>query len=266
MKALGEYKDAIVLIGGWTPFFLLEGNPPTGEGRGGFGAGVFRHVGSIDIDLAIDPTKLTGEEYDTMVELLLGRGYVQDPKIRYRLNRSLRGLDTPIGVDFLTPKPAWQGRGRRHHKVQVDLQARATPHLEVAFEFSEPYMLEGELPEGGGRTRLEFKIASLPAMFTLKGMAMGDYGRYKEKDSYDVYALARYYGHDIDDVVAALKPHLGREALKIGLGHIRNQFESDKHAGPRQVARFIGVPPEEEERIVQDAFLSVDAVLRGCSL
>ncbi|MFH1724231.1 MAG: nucleotidyl transferase AbiEii/AbiGii toxin family protein [Elusimicrobiota bacterium] len=266
MRIFGEYKDALVLIGGWTPYFLLEHSASgVDSAESGFGARPFRHVGSIDIDLAVNPDRITGEEYSTIVQLLRDRDYDPDLEIRFRLNRTLPGMATPIGVDFLTSKPPkGDGRGRRHRKVQADLDARATEHLEIAFALNERYALEGELPEGGGLTRTEFNLASLPAIFALKGLAMGYFGRYKEKDAYDVYALARYYGRGIEDVVAELKPHLGREALRISLGHIRESFKSIAHTGPKQVAKFIEATPEEEQGIVQDAFLSVDSVLRGC--
>ena len=41
---LRSYQDSLVLVGGWVPYFLIEE----------FGRGNFTHVGSIDIDLAVD--------------------------------------------------------------------------------------------------------------------------------------------------------------------------------------------------------------------
>ena len=43
--ALKHYSNALVLIGGWAPYYLVKDH-----GRPGF-----EHIGSIDIDLAIDP-------------------------------------------------------------------------------------------------------------------------------------------------------------------------------------------------------------------
>ena len=45
MHALGEHRENIVLIGGWVPDILL-------------GEMVEPHVGSIDIDLALDHRKM----------------------------------------------------------------------------------------------------------------------------------------------------------------------------------------------------------------
>jgi hypothetical protein len=44
-QALGSFRDAIVVIGGWVPDLLLP-NPE------------IEHVGSIDVDLALDVAKL----------------------------------------------------------------------------------------------------------------------------------------------------------------------------------------------------------------
>lgn len=62
MTALRAYRDALILVGGWVPYLLLEkhrlpNNP-------------FLHIGSIDIDVAVDPAKLTEQQYATIMELL----------------------------------------------------------------------------------------------------------------------------------------------------------------------------------------------------
>lgn len=50
---LNSYRDALVLVGGWAPFFLIEE----------FGRGGFPHVGSIDIDIAVNPELVRNDEY-----------------------------------------------------------------------------------------------------------------------------------------------------------------------------------------------------------
>ena len=124
---------------------------------------------------------------------------------RFRFHGTTRVIITYWGLlarSFYLGK----GRGRRHRKVQENLPARATAHLEMAFQWNEPLQLEVELPERGGRVSTTLQLASLPAMVGLKGLALGE--RYKEKDAYDLYALARYYGSGIQEVIALLKPHV----------------------------------------------------------
>lgn len=62
MHALGAHRENIVLIGGWVPDFLLGGT-------------VEPHVGSIDVDLALDHRKMKEEGYRTIRELLTSMGY-----------------------------------------------------------------------------------------------------------------------------------------------------------------------------------------------
>jgi tRNA nucleotidyltransferase/poly(A) polymerase len=59
IRLLGEYRDHIVLVGGWVPD-LLFGNPNS------------PHIGSIDVDLALDHRNLKDEGYRTIRRLLLG--------------------------------------------------------------------------------------------------------------------------------------------------------------------------------------------------
>lgn len=267
MTVVGEYKPAVVLIGGWAPYFLLRSRLAfEGPGSLQFGAEKFRHAGSIDIDLAVDPSLITGEEYSTIIKLLEKRGYRPDAEVKFRWNRTMPGLPAPIAVDFLTTTaPLGEGRARRHRKVQEDLPARATQHLELAFRFNEPLALEGELPDNGGRTRIEFKLASLPASIGLKGLALGN--RYKEKDAYDIYALCRHYRAEVAETADILKPHIGLDGLKEGMNCIRDKFTSVEDAGPIWVAKFFdAASAEDAARIAQDAFITMDRVLKGCTL
>src|SRR5712691_13327979 len=66
MTALGAYRDALVLIGGWAPYLILEsfGEPGAFPGDA-FQTDAYQtkfvHVGSIDIDLVVDPAIIDTE-------------------------------------------------------------------------------------------------------------------------------------------------------------------------------------------------------------
>jgi hypothetical protein len=69
-RLLGQYRRDIVIIGGWVPELLFSG-----------------HVGSIDIDLALNHLTLLRTGYATIESLLLSRGYRKSdlqPYIFYR--------------------------------------------------------------------------------------------------------------------------------------------------------------------------------------
>jgi len=59
---LGGYWEHIVLVGGWVPGILLNSKESP-------------HIGSIDVDLALNHLKLKDEGYKSIQELLIGRGY-----------------------------------------------------------------------------------------------------------------------------------------------------------------------------------------------
>jgi hypothetical protein len=61
-RLLGEYRDDIVVVGGWVPALL-------------FPECTVLHIGSIDVDLALDHRKLQEAGYRTIRALLLSRGY-----------------------------------------------------------------------------------------------------------------------------------------------------------------------------------------------
>jgi hypothetical protein len=53
VRILGEYRDNIVLIGGWVPQFLFQNESEM-------------HTGSIDIDLALDHRQITDDGYPSV--------------------------------------------------------------------------------------------------------------------------------------------------------------------------------------------------------
>ena len=118
MTLLRAYKESLVLIGGWVPYLLLRDHQVSGAVYGGslYGEGVygssFQHAGSIDIDLAVDISKIGPDAYSTIVQRLTDRGYAPDPTIQYRLNRTIPDLGAPIGVDFLVERDPDQGKNR----------------------------------------------------------------------------------------------------------------------------------------------------------
>ncbi len=106
-QVLGSFfKDSIVVVGGWVPDLLF----PDAEER---------HVGSLDVDLALDASKLRKGRYADIVRSMLATGrYVKtDQAFRLQATVDLHdgGLPILVGVDFLKPKEKRRGRkGTRH--------------------------------------------------------------------------------------------------------------------------------------------------------
>lgn len=257
MTILGSYRDALVLIGGWAPYFLLQSEKPSETD--------FEHVGSIDIDLVVDLQVIDEARYATIVRLLLDRGYHSSPQVLYQFERHLVSPDDErtyiIGVDFLTPEPpVGKGKSRRHRQVQPDLKARILPGCEIALAHHITCALQGVLP-GNGHTTISFKVADVVASLALKGLALGK--RYVEKDAYDIYALCAYYREGASSIAAELRSSLGNATVQEGLSAIAVRFRDPDAEGPAWVARFLGEEdPALIARLKQDAFLTVHEVFR----
>jgi predicted nucleotidyltransferase len=243
---LGEYRDDIVLIGGWVPEILItdKKNP---------------HVGSMDIDLALNHRTLTEEGYNTIEQLLLNRGYSKgsQPFIYYRLIKT-GDTEIKVQVDLLAGEYEGTGKSHRHQKIQ-GIQARKVRGCDLAFEMTQNVTVEGELPEGG-KDSVSVRVASIVPFFIMKGIALDD--RLKEKDARDVYYCLKYYPGGLDALVEEFTPHVQHGLVREGLEKIAKHFASEKHDGPKFVADFEGeTDPESRELLQRDAFERINYIL-----
>jgi len=188
---LGEVKDEMVIIGGWTPTFILpQSDDP--------------HVGSLDIDVALDFSKIPDDTYQTILKAFLKRGYTQDKEQPFRFFRKVKieGAD-PINVevDLMAGEYGGTGKGHRTQKVQ-DIRARKARGCDLAFDAAVTVTLDGILPDGGKDTA-SFKVAGIVPFLVMKGMAM--YERMKEKDAYDIYYCVEHFPGGVERLAAEFK-------------------------------------------------------------
>ncbi len=270
MTVLGAYRDALVLIGGWAPYLILDHEGQQEPGLDNVlgeqeSQERFDHVGSIDIDFVVDPGQVDADQYATIVELLENRGYTPCAESKYQFEKTIRspqdGQEYVIPVDFLTPRPLpGKGRSHRHRQIQQGLRARTLDGAEVALTHWFWYELDAQLPDGA-QTRVRLKVVDVVGALALKGLAIGD--RYVEKDAYDIYTLCAHYPGGPQAVAAALKPYLGEGPVAQGPSAIAAKFRALDAEGPTWVAKFLGGgDPETEARFRQDAFMSVSEVCR----
>jgi len=267
MTALGAYRDALVLIGGWAPYLIIRKFGEPGDfARGEFDPREFdtgpTHVGSIDIDFVVDPEAIDADQYATIVELLLARGYESLTGSLFQFQKMIASLRTRqphvIRVDFLTPKPL-QRRSHRHREVQRDLHARTLAGAEVALTHWFWHEFDAQLPDGA-QTHVRVKVADVVASLALKGLAIGD--RYAEKDAYDIFTLCAYYQGGPAAVADAVRAFRDEDPVRRGLDAIREKFRNREAEGPTWVAVFLSEGQADEgERFRTDAFMTVSEVL-----
>ncbi len=108
VHVLGEYRDDMVIVGGWVPPLLMPGS--TG------------HVGSTDVDVALNHFAETDEVYARISESLRANGYYQDERQPFIWYRDVETGDesVTVEVDFLADE--YGGRSsecRRWSKVSI---------------------------------------------------------------------------------------------------------------------------------------------------
>ncbi|HLA00203.1 MAG TPA: hypothetical protein VJZ24_01040 [Thermodesulfovibrionales bacterium] len=233
---LGELKDNIVIIGGWSPTFLL---PQSSE----------PHIGSLDIDVALNFSRIPDDTYRTILETFLKRGYVQDKQQPFRFFRTVKveGRESIIvEIDLMAGEYGGTGKGHRTQKVQ-DVCARKARGCDLAFDSTVTVTIEGVLPDGG-RDRESFKVAGIVPFLVMKGMVMNE--RMKEKDAYDIYYCVEHFPGGVESLALEFKTFRKNKLVLEGLGKIRTKFASVEHIGPRWVADFLEITEKEDRNII----------------
>ena len=237
VHGMGEFRDHLVVVGGWVPALLLPNAPEP-------------YVGTLDVDLALDFQHIPEETYQTVLEALQRRGYRQDARQPFRFLRDVPCPGRPpitVVVDLLAGEYGGTGRSHRTQVVQ-DARARKARGCDLAFVYGESVQVEGHLP-GGGRDAVTLRVAGVVPWLVMKGMALAE--RVKEKDAYDVYLAVRNYPGGIAALAAVFRPHLGEPLVREGLEKIRRAFLSVDHAGPTWLVHFLGLDDPEERAVIQ---------------
>jgi hypothetical protein len=246
-RVLSEYKDSIVIVGGWVPELLLTA------------AGV-KHIGSNDVDIALNHSKISETGYRTIREHLLKRGYTQhlDQPFVFLRTVEINAQNITVHVDLLSGEYGGNSKKRRHQRVQ-DVLPRKARGCDLAFDNYVEIKLEGKLP-GGAHDAAIIRVAGIVPFIIMKAMALAD--RIKEKDAWDIYFCVSNYPGGLDSLAEAFRPHLSNGLVQEGLHKIAGKFASPEHIGPTSVADFDGLRDEDARAIRQrDAYERVNKLL-----
>lgn len=249
MNVLGEFRDHIVMVGGWVPYFLIEEKKD-------------EHTGSLDIDLALDFQNISSETYATILRRLKERTYEQgaQPFIFYRNIKTTSGRDIKVQVDLLSGEYGGTSPSHRTQRVQAVL-ARKARGADLVFKDYSTVKIKGQLPDGS-EDELTIRIANVVPFLVMKGMALWE--TYKEKHAYDIYFVIKNYPGGIQVLKKVFKSHLHNNLVQEGLGKIRKKFEKINSPGPVWVTNFEEVQNAEDRDLIQrDAYERVTALLVG---
>ena len=247
---LGEYADACVVVGGWVPELLLPGAEP-------------KHTGSIDVDLALNPERLTGARYASLLDALKRKGYLPGEKLFQLFKEVTVGRKkVRVDVEFLAPK----GAKRKMNQPRRVPGFRVLEAEGCALAFDDPaiVIIEGKMPDER-RNRVSIRVASVADFLVMKGFALA--GRDKPKDAYDIYFCVKNYPGGPTALAQALRLKLRRKDVRKGLAHIAGKFRSSDDFGPATVVRFLDSGDADERQFqAQDAFGQIEHLLRELKL
>lgn len=249
-RLLGQYRQDVVLVGGWVPELLF----PEAE---------LAHVGSLDVDLALNHGTLDVAGYRTIHELLVARSYYQDsaaqPFQYFRRVLVGEGQEIIVQVDFLAGE--YGGRGRKHRSQRVsDMQPRKARGCDLAFDKPLTITLAGRLPTGP-LDSATIHVVDVPVFMIMKAMAMAS--RLNEKDAWDIYFCLRSYPGGTAALAERFGPWLTHGLVREGLQITAEKFAAIDHYGPSAVAAFEGSRDAEDYAIrKRDAFERVHDLLQ----
>jgi hypothetical protein len=248
-QVLASFRDCLVLIGGWVPELLLaHADEP--------------HIGSIDVDLAIDVKKLIAGRYAELVKLLLDTGrYKSGPKpfqlvVEVDLQDGFRPVE--VELEFLAPKDVRLKKNRP--KLLEGFRVLQADGCGAAFHAPIEKEVSGRTVRGRVNT-VRLRIASLPDFLIMKAHALG--GRDKPKDAYDLCYCLEHFTGGMCVLAAAWKARLGEKDIARAVEILQEKFSDVNSFGPGQIIEFHGsIDADVQAMQARRAFEVVQAFLR----
>ena len=251
-QVLGAFRGKFVVVGGAVPWLLLPNAEPA-------------HVGTLDIDLDLDPVALGDGEYANFVKTLEKAGYERgvDGLRKFQLRRRVT-IDNakPISViiDLLMPRETRLVKNRP--PIVDDFAVQRADGAAIALQCNVSIPLKGKMPDGRNNS-VDMLFATIPASLVMKGYAL--VGRDKKKDAYDIYYSIRNYPGGPAQLGADCNPLLDNEIARIGFGYIARKFCGREDFGPQTVRAFMtesaALGEMTLEQVQDDSYRQVRAFL-----
>jgi len=232
-QVLASFVDCLVVVGGWTPDLLL---PDADE----------PHIGSIDVDLALDAAKLNDGRYAELVKLLLDtkRYQVGEKDFQLVVEVDLKDGERPVQVEveFLAPKAVKLKKNRP--KLLANFRVLQIEACSEAFHNPVELEIPGKNVRGATNT-VRLRVASLADFLVMKAHAIG--GRDKPKDTYDFCYCLEQFPAGMDKLAEDWKKRAGEKNIDKAIEILREKFASVEGFGPHQLAEFHSAPDVETE-------------------
>ncbi len=236
LTVLGRHRPHLVLVGGWVPPLLM---PDAG------------HIGSIDVDLAIDSRQIPNHLYETIGNDLRRAGYrTTDLPNRFERDVRIGGRTVTVRVDLITGEYGHSPDGGTHDVIQ-GMAVWRSRGIDVALDHSLEMVVSGTLPDGGDN-HVRVRVAVITAFLVMKGFALDD--RKKEKDAYDIYFCLANYPGGIARLAKEFQPLMNKGLVRESLGKISAKFQTIESIGPVWAAQVVQASGGDYEFTQRDAF------------
>lgn len=232
-QVLAKFEDCLVVVGGWVPDLLLaDADEP--------------HIGSIDVDLALDASKLNDGRYADLLKLLLDtkryRKGAKDFQLVVTVDLKDDGKPLEVEVEFLAPKEV--KLKKRTPKLLTDFRVLKADACGVAFHAPVEMTLTGKSVRGA-QNKVRLRVASLADFLVMKAHAIG--GRDKPKDTYDLCYCLDHFPDGVAALAKAWKARRREKDVARAVEILREKFASVDAFGPHQLVEFHAAPDTETQ-------------------
>lgn len=240
-QVLKQFEDCLVVVGGWIPDLLM---PDSEE----------PHVGSIDVDLALDTAKLAEGQYAELLRALVNtRRYKPgDEPFRFYAEVDLEDGETPIRVDVDFLKSPDARTKKNKPKLAENFRPLDASGCGAAFENPELVVITGKMINGQAN-KVQFRVASIADFLIMKSYALAH--RDKPKDAYDLCFCLDNFPGGLKELAANWKTRNDEKDVIKALAILTEKFATVDSYGPGQVVEFHNsASAEEREQQARRAF------------
>jgi len=219
-QVLAAFQDCLVLIGGWVPYLLL---PDVQE----------PHVGSIDVDLALDAEKLHGGRYAGMLKVLLDTRRYRPGEKAFQFVTDVDlgdgGKPVQVEVEFLAPKEVRLTKNKP--KLLEGFRVLQADACSTAFRAPVQVILAGRAVRGA-KNKARLHVASLADFLVMKAHALEN--RDKPKDAYDIVYCLGNFPEGLEKLAAAWRQRGEEKDVKRAIEILRDKFATVEDFGQRK--------------------------------
>lgn len=229
ISCIGKYREDFVLVGGLVPKVLFNKES--------------EHVGTYDVDFAVNSHHIFEQEYATIADMLFKRGYRyrkdrngNDLKFSFERDVKFNGKNHVVVVDLIGPEYGTKAKKGFREKIQDGVHVHKARGVDIVFDNAIEVEITATLPDGISHSE-KVRVANGAAYLVLKLITFE--ARKSEKDAYDIYSCLKYYPGGIDALVKGFQPILQYGLAKEALSYMEKFFLDELQIGPQRFARFM---------------------------